>query len=238
MKHKSELAKALRDPQSRWFYVTNDVLAFFTIISVVAIVLETVPALTKYQYIFDGIEYVVVVVFTVEYVTRWVVTKPGWRYPLSFLGIIDLLAILPTYLGLTNLTFLKTARVVRILSFLRMVRLAKLRHLSRRDPDEQLSVYRLNVALYFVSLAGATLLFGNLLYLVEAEAGTYASIPAAMLWTIETFLGGSVTATELPKTVLGEIIGILTRFSGLVLLGLLLTVIGSSVQKLIFGKTI
>lgn len=230
------LSQALLDPRSRWFYVTNDVLAFVTIVSVLAVVLETVPALEAYTEVFTLVEYVAVAVFTVEYVARWIVHKPGWRYAISFLGVIDLLAILPTYLGLTNLTFLKTARVVRILSFLRLVRLAKLRHLRRRDPDEELSIYRLNLTLYFVALTGATVLFGSLLYVVEVEAGTFASAPAAMLWTIETFLGGSITSTQLPQTVLGEILALLTRFTGLVLLGLLLTVVGNSVQKLLLGQ--
>lgn len=226
------------DPGTRSFAIVNNVLAALTLISVLALILETVPELAAYDRIFRTVEYVAVAFFTIEYLLRILAErKDVGAYALSFFGIIDLLAIVPTYLGLTNLTFLKTARVLRILRLLRMIRLAKLarfEHRRRRDLEDYRHLYRLNVGIYFFALLAAMILFGTLIYIGEGGIATFGSIPLGMLWAAKLLLGG--VAQEQPVTVYGEMIAIAARFTGLVLFGLLIAIIGNTAKRLLFGS--
>jgi voltage-gated potassium channel len=65
-------------------------------------------------------ERLVASIFTVEYALRWIRSK-NWRYPITFTAIVDLLAVLPFYVG-----FLVDLRVLRLIRTLRMLRLFKL----------------------------------------------------------------------------------------------------------------
>ena len=88
----------------------------------------------------------------------WGVLSPIRKIPIkyifSFLGVVDLLAIAPTFLGLTNLTFLKSVRMLRILRFLRMGRLAKIARIGGKkhdlkDLEDYSSIYKMNIQIYF-----------------------------------------------------------------------------------------
>lgn len=224
------LQKAFLRPQSRMFHVVNDFLALLTVVSIVAVVLETVPAFAPYATAFLVIEWVAVVFFTLEYLGRLLVSQPTWRYPLSFFGLVDLVSIVPTFLGLGNLTFLKSARALRILRLLRMLRLAKVARSGVLD-EENFGVLSLNVLIYFVTLVFALLVTGTAMYLVEPTTSAFVSIPAGMWWSLKVFMAG-ITVVE-PVTVLGEFFFVVTRFIGLLLLGLLVGVVGNVFQSLL-----
>ena len=89
--------KAFTDSSTRLFHYVNDFFALLTIISIVSVVLETVPSLQTYSQIFFIIEWVAVLLFTVEYVGRTIASKPIWKYPTSFFGYVDLVSIVPTF---------------------------------------------------------------------------------------------------------------------------------------------
>lgn len=213
-----------QDPSSKLFVRTNNFFALLTIISIVSLVLETVAGLSDYQVVFVSIEWCAVVFFSLEYIGRFVVSKPKWKYPLSFFGIIDLVSIVPTLLGLGNFTFLKSARALRIIRLLRMLRLAKM---TRSDvvSEENLGVLSLNVLIYFATLVTALLITGTAIYLTEPNTSAFASIPAGMWWSLKVFMAG-IPVVE-PVTQLGEFFFVLTRFVGLLLLGLLVGVVGN-----------
>jgi len=229
---KALLIKAFARPTTKTFHVVQDFLALLTIVSIVALVLETVPALSGYSQTFLIVEWVVVSVFTLEYISRLYVTKPGYKYSLSFFGIIDLVLILPTFLGLGNFTFLKSARALRIIRLLRMLRLAKITR-SNVIAEENLSILSLNVLIYFVTLLFALMVTGTAMYLVEPTAAAFASIPAGMWWSLKVFMAG-IPVTE-PTTQLGELFFVLTRFIGLLLLGLLIGVVGNVFRMVLGG---
>jgi len=229
---------SLYKPQTKSFAFVNDFLAVVTLISVFSLILETVPRFENFIPVFNAIEYGAVFFFTLEYLTRVLLNKRQMSsYVFSFFGIIDLLAIVPTYLGFSNLTFLKTARILRILRLLRMIRLAKIARFEtqkRNDLEDYGAIYRLNIGIYFFSLFCAVTLFGTLIYIVEGHNPTFSTIPSAMLWAIKPLLGG--IAQQMPATALGEIVAILARFTGLILFGLLIAIIGNSVRRLMFGS--
>ena len=218
---------------TRTHQVMGNFLALLTIASIVSLVLETVPALQTYNHIFVFIEWFAVVFFGLEYGARFSVSQPKIKYVFSFFGIIDLVSILPTILGLGNFTFLKSARALRIIRLLRMLRLAKVSRAGLVDEDD-LGVVSLNVLIYFTTLLFALLATGTAMYLVEPNSSAFASIPAGMWWSLKVFMAGIPVAE--PVTALGEAFFVLTRFVGLLMLGLLVGVVGNVFRMFLTGK--
>lgn len=207
-------------------------MAVVTIVSILAVVLETVPSLSVYEKWFLLIEWVAVIIFSLEYLGRLLVTKPRYRYVFSFFGIIDLVAILPTLLGLGNLTFLKSARAIRIIRLLRILRLAKItRNPKGQDIEESFGVYGFNILIYGATLLLSLLVMGTLIYLAESDTESFASIPAGMWWSLKVFMGGM--AVTVPDTQFGEVVYVATRFVGLLLFGLLVGVVGNVFRLLL-----
>jgi len=225
--------KMFSDQPGSTHHLVNDFFALLTIVSIVALVLETVPSLTHYSQTFFIIEWVAVSLFTVEYIGRTLASKPVWRYPTSFFGYIDLVSILPTFLGLGNFTFLKSARALRIIRLLRMFRLARVARSNVLD-ENSMSTLSLNVLIYFVVLVFALLVTGTLMYLVEPTTAAFVSIPAGMWWSLKVFMAG-IPVVE-PVTQLGEFFFVVTRFVGLLLLGLLVGVVGNVFRGLLNRK--
>lgn len=218
---------------TRTYHVVSDFLALLTVISIVSLVLETVPAMQKYGPVFVFIEWFAVVFFGLEYLARLTVSQPKWKYPTSFFGVVDLVSILPTIFGLGNFTFLKSARALRIIRMLRMLRLAKVGRSGLVD-EENFSVLSINVLIYFVTLLFALLVTGTAMYLVEPSHSAFSSIPAGMWWSLKVFMAGIPVAE--PATTIGEVFFVLTRFIGLLLLGLLVGVVGNVFRSLLMGK--
>jgi voltage-gated potassium channel len=231
---KQVVARAFEHPSSPYFTVINDTLAAATVVSIIAIILETVPSLTHYHGLFLTIEWITVALFSLEYILRLWSSKRRRDYALSFFGIIDLVAILPTFIGITNLTFLKSARIIRIIRFLRLVRISKLSRVNVKDVEETIGIFGLNIALYAAALLLALLSFGVLLHLFDTTAGHYWSIPAGMYWAFAVFLGGLPAA--IPPGTTGTLIFILAKFTGMALFGLLVGVVGKLFNQIILGK--
>lgn len=233
MNLRAAVRKAFDDPNSQLFAVVNDMFAFATLVSVAAIILESVHALAPYETIFKTIEYLTVSLFTIEYAGRFLVAKSKPGYIFSFFGIIDILAIIPTYLGLANLTFLKTARSLRILRFLRMLRLAKLARLGEKPGTPQ-SLYRLNIQIYAVALTTALLVLGSLLFLFEGHQPYAKDLPTSIFWAFKAVLGG--LPYQQPETTAGIVVLVLARFASMILLGLMLGLVGTLTRKALIGS--
>ena len=238
MKKKAKRAKLpavdmFDDPKNKYFSFANTILAIMTLVSVAAIALETVESFQKYHLIFKSIEWLAVILFTVEYVTRLFTNKKPITYIFSFFGIIDLVAILPSILGMSNLTFLKSVRTVRIIRLLRMLRLAKFSRVRNKKGASQ-SVYKINLEIYFLTLTLAVLVLGSLFYTFEHGVEHARDIPSGMYWALKAILGG--LPTPQPETIGGTVTLILTRFTSMILLGMMLSLIGTMIRKMLIGS--
>jgi voltage-gated potassium channel len=231
--------KAFYDPDSRIFVAVNDFLSFVTIISIVTIILETVPALSPEHPLFLFMEYTAVVFFSVEYVCRIIGANKKLSYVFSFFGLIDLLAIIPTLLHLSNLTPLKSVRAIRILRFLRILRITKVNRIEIGDSQEEfVEVYKINLKIYFLASLTIILILGSLAYIFEEGNNGFGSIPESMLWVTKIVLADPGIKT-FPQTVGGTAISLVARFFGLVLLGFLIRIVGDLINRFLLGiKTI
>ncbi|MBX9765295.1 ion transporter [Patescibacteria group bacterium] len=232
--------KSFYEPDSKQFIAVNDVLSFLTILSVLAVVLESVTELSQYHVIFITVEWIAVIFFTLEYLGRLYTHPKPLHYAFSFFGIIDLLSIVPTYIAGLNLTALKTVRMLRILRFLRILRVSKvirqqIHHVRSGDFEDFGAMFRLNALIYVTAVFTTAIIFGTLAYFFEHDNPSFNNIPRASLWALEAFLGGSISS-RVTETDVGLVIGIFTRFAGLVLFAFLIHIVGNAVSYLLFGK--
>ena len=229
---KKAIFSAFENYDSPYYRLVNDTLALVTIISIASVALETVPSIQNYS-IFKIIEWFSVILFSLEYMLRIWSSPKRLRYIFSFFGLVDLVSILPSLLGVGNLTFLKSARIVRILRFLRLLRLVKLSRVKSSRAGG-LGVFSLNIFIYFIALISILFIFGLVLHLSSSEGGHYWSIPGGMLWALLVFfsyppeyeVGGSF----------GLVITILAKFCGMVMFGLLIGVTGQMLNNFLLGR--
>src|SRR5919106_4135986 len=118
-------------PQGRAF---DQVLLVAILLSVVAVVLESVPAIRDaHGHTLRIVEWIFTVLFTVEYVLRLLSARDAVRYARSFFGVMDLVAVLPTYLALV-VPVTHALMVIRAVRLLRVFRIFKLvRYLSEAE---------------------------------------------------------------------------------------------------------
>ncbi len=165
------------------------VLLIVIILSILVVMLETVSSFSVHyaDFLFYA-EWVLTIFFTMEYILRLYSVYKPMKYATSFFGIVDLLAILPTYLSLI-FTGSHYLLVIRALRLLRMFRIFKLgHHISQGEiilKSLKASIPKITVFLYFVVLM--TIIFGSVMYLVEGGTNeNFDSIPRSIYWSIVT----------------------------------------------------
>lgn len=212
-------------PDHPAFKFVNGLLTLTIIASIIAAVLETVESLTPFNLLFAGTEYTAVAIFILEYIARIKLSRKPLRYICSFFGIVDLLAIIPTLLGLADFTFLKLVRIIRMLRLLRMTHIAKFAD-TKHAKARFRSLYIFHLEMWLLTTLGTLLTFGTLLYIFEDTEAP--SIPAGMLLVL-TIIGG--INHVMPETLAGTITIIAVEVTGAGLLGILLILTGTMIGK-------
>jgi voltage-gated potassium channel len=163
-------------------------LLIIILLSVVLVLLESVPAYRKeYHEAFLISEWVITGIFTAEYFLRiWIVRNP-WRYIFSFFGIIDFLAVIPTFIGLIIVGY-QSILVIRVLRLLRVFRILKLTRYSvaGRILSRAIWASRQKISVFLFSVLLLVIIIGTLMYLIEGEPGGFTSIPKSIYWAIVT----------------------------------------------------
>jgi voltage-gated potassium channel len=175
--------------------------------SVLVVMLDSVEALNaRFGGLFMAFEIGFTALFTVEYVARLACVRRPLRYATSFFGVIDLVAVLPTYLALLvpGLHALIDVRVLRLLRIFRILKLgAYVAEYRALGLALAASRRKITVFLFFVMMI--VLVMGTLMYLVEGPENGFTSIPIGVYWAITTMT--TVGFGDLvPKTDLGRFI--------------------------------
>ena len=201
-----------------WISVFNRITIGLILASVAVVILETEPSLAGYSDMFMVLNYFFAGFFTLEYLLRWYQSE-DWKYPLTPMAIVDLVALLPFYFMFFSDSFL-----LRLFRLARLLALAKLGRFSKAHVRIMRAFwkvrYELGVAL---SLAGfATVLGASLMYMIEGpdQPEAFGSIPRALWWGIVslTTIGyGDVY----PTTLEGKLF---TAFYALIAIGFLAVV--------------
>lgn len=183
-----------------------DVLVFVTIaLSVVVVILESVPSVVAvHGPLLRKLEWGITIWFTLEYSMRLVTSANPFRYATSFYGIIDLLAIIPTYLSLFFVGA-QSLMVFRAFRFLRIFRVFKMaRFVSEASVLVMaMKASRRKITVFMCFLLSIALVLGALMYVIEGESHGFESIPEGIYWAIVTMTtvgyGDVVPSTPLGK---------------------------------------
>lgn len=169
----------------RWF---DQALIAAIIISVIVVVADSVQSVAIDHHLSLYLaEWVLTIVFTLEYIARLVCVRHPWRYATSFYGVIDLLAVLPTYIALVmpEVGALVDVRVLRLLRVFRVFKLT----LFVKEYVGIAHALRASARKIFVFLSAVLLIVlvtGTLMYVVEGAEHGFSSIPLAVYWAITT----------------------------------------------------
>ncbi|MFT5101780.1 MAG: voltage-gated potassium channel [Planctomycetaceae bacterium] len=190
-------------------------LIWFIIASVMSVMLGSIAAVSaKYGGILHSLEWFFTVIFSLEFIVRvWCAKKP-LKYATGFFGIVDVLAILPTYISLIlpGSQYLLVIRIIRVLRIFRVLKLVQF----IAEAQAMIQVFKSSgrkLAVFFATVITLVIIFGSVMYIIEGEAHGFTSIPRSIYWAIVTMTTvgyGDIS----PETALGQAIASVVMLLG------------------------
>lgn len=177
------------------------------LLSVLVVMLESVSELRdQFGELFIVLEWVLTILFTFEYLLRLSCVRKPWDYAISFYGVIDLLAILPTYVAVF-LPGSQSLIVIRALRLIRVFRVLRIAHCLREAENLWIAwkATQSKIAVFLLVVLTLVLIMGSTMYLIEGPENGFSNIPISVYWAIVTMttVGYGDIA---PQTVLGQIL--------------------------------
>ncbi len=172
-------------PAGKYF----DLLLIISILlSVFVVMLDSVRSYRiEHGELLHNIEWFFTILFTIEYSLRLICVKSKVRYSTSLFGIVDFLAIIPTYLSL----FLPGSQFLLIIRILRVLRIFRILKLVKYLSEAELLIKALNassrkITVFLFTVLTLVVILGSLMYLIEGEENGFTSIPISIFWAIVT----------------------------------------------------
>ena len=195
---------------------TFDVLLIASIfLSIIVVMLDSVASISAVcgRQLFL-LEWFFTLLFTVEYLLRLSCIGRPWRYASSFFGVIDLLAVLPSYLSL----LLPGAEIFLVIRILRVLRIFRVLKLVQYIGEANLLIKAMKasmrkITVFMFAVLSLVIIFGSLIYLIEGEQNGFTSIPRSIYWAIVTMTTvgyGDIS----PKTGFGQALAALVMIIG------------------------
>lgn len=181
------------------------VLIWCILISVGVVMLDSIAELSaRFGEYFVIAEWVFTTLFTIEYLLRLASVNKPLNYATSFFGVIDLLAIVPTYAGLffPSGKYLVVIRVLRVLRVFRVLKFVQ--YIGEADMlIKALAASRRKITVFIFSVLAVVIVIGSIMYIIEGEGSGFTSIPKGIYWAIVTMttVGYGDIA---PVTVMGQ----------------------------------
>lgn len=193
-----------------------DVILLITILaSILLVMLESVKSIDAQYHTFLNIsEWIITILFSLEYIARIISVKKPANYIFSFYGIIDLLSTLPKYISLifAGTHALIALRALRLLRIFRILKLARYLGASQ-NLASAIKASKAKISVFLFAVLIAATVFGTIMYLVEGEESGFTNIPKSVYWCIVTLTTvgfGDIT----PTTPLGQFIASLIMILG------------------------
>ncbi|WP_303318015.1 ion transporter [Flavivirga abyssicola] len=193
-----------------------DVVLLITIIaSIILVMLESVNSIDiKYHNFLNISEWIITILFSVEYIARIITVKKPFKYITSFYGIIDLLSTIPKYISLIfgGVHALAALRALRLLRVFRILKLARYLGASNNLVNA-LKASRAKISVFLFAVLIIAIILGTIMYLIEGEENGFTNIPKSVYWCIVTLttVGFGDIA---PQTPLGQFIASLVMILG------------------------
>lgn len=193
----------------------DQILIAVILLSVAVVLADSVQSLSERMHgVFFVMEWAFTLMFTLEYVARLSCVRHPWRYATSFFGIVDLVAILPTYLALLfpELHALIDVRILRLLRIFRVFKLVAY-VTEYQQLGRALVASRRKILVFLSAVLMIVLIMGTLMYVVEGPQNGFTSVPTSVYWAITTMTTvgfGDIT----PKTDIGRLISSMMMLVG------------------------
>ncbi|PWS33106.1 ion transporter [Pedobacter paludis] len=161
-------------------------IAIFT--SIIVVMLDSVVSIhQKYGDLFKTLELIYSVLFTIEYILRLISIRKPVKYVFSLLGIIDLIALIPSYLSIFFIGA-QSLLVFRALRLLRVFRIFKLGHFLTEINflTQALKGSVRKISIFLLTVLTITVILGSIMYLVEKRENGFSNIPESIYWAIVT----------------------------------------------------
>jgi voltage-gated potassium channel len=193
-----------------------DVLLMVSIVaSVVLVMLDSVSSIqqTHGELLYLG-EWIFTLLFTIEYILRLYCVGRPLAYATSFFGVVDLLAVLPTYLSIfiPGTQYFLVIRVLRVLRIFRVLKLVKYVG-ETRLLMQALRASQRKITVFLFAVLSLVVIFGSLIYLIEDPDSGFTSIPKSIYWAIVTLTTvgyGDIT----PRTEFGQVVSAIIMIIG------------------------
>ena len=164
------------------------VLICSIVLSVTVVLLDSMgPVRVKYGDLLYAAEWFFTILFTIEYILRLISVRWPLRYAASFFGVVDMLAILPTYLSLLlpGSQYLLTIRVLRLLRIFRVFKLATYIN-EAQIIITALQASRRKISVFLFTVMIIVIIIGSVMYVVEGAENGFVNIPTSIYWAIVT----------------------------------------------------
>lgn len=202
------------------------------ILSIIVVMLDSVSKIhNNYGNALYFAEWAFTILFTMEYILRIYTAEDKRKYIFSFYGIIDLLAILPTYISLFLVGY-QYLIIIRVLRLLRIFRILKLYRFIGASSHlvESLKASRHKIAVFLSAVMAIVVVMGAAMYLIEGPDHGFRSIPESIYWAIITLTTvgyGDIT----PVTPLGKTLAALVMILGYSIIAVPTGIITSELTK-------
>ncbi|HYW56608.1 MAG TPA: ion transporter [Polaromonas sp.] len=193
----------------------DQALIVIILLSIAVVMVDSVQAVNlRYGQALNSLEWLFTLLFTAEYLARLFCVRKPMQYATSFFGIIDLVAVLPTYLALffPELHALIDVRVLRLLRVFRVFKLAAY-VAEYQFLLSALAASGRKILVFLSAVLMVVLIMGTLMYVVEGQTNGFTSIPTSIYWAISTVTTvgfGDIT----PKTDFGRFIASIMMLMG------------------------
>jgi voltage-gated potassium channel len=208
------------------------ILLIVIVISITVVMLESVPSISvKYGDNLIVLEWILTILFSIEYIARLSCIGSPWKYVTSFYGIVDLLSILPTYLGLfiSGTQSLTVIRSLRLLRIFRILKLAQFIGESNMLLDS-LKRSKAKIIVFMFFILSLTFILGTLMYIIESPESGFTSIPRSIYWAIVTLTTVGYGDIH-PHTGLGQFLASLIMITGYAVIAVPTGIVSAEIAK-------
>ena len=185
---KDRLHEIIFEADTKKGKIFDVILLIAILISVFVVILSSVESIEKdYGLLLRVTEWIFTILFTIEYILRIYSIKKPFKYIFSFMGIIDFLSIIPTYLVflyspiyvLVDIRAIRLIRIFRVFKLSRYLRGANIMQIALKSSRPKIIVFLLSVILIVIILA-------TLMYIVEGQKNGFENIPKSIYWSVVT----------------------------------------------------
>lgn len=229
---RKELYQVIFGTETKLGRLFDIVLLWAILLSISIVIFESLKSLrTEYSSFFIYSEWFFTILFTIEYFTRiWISPKP-FRYIFSFLGLVDLLSIIPTYLSLA-LTGTHYLVVIRAIRLLRVFRILKLNYFLNQGDiiAKALKSSIKKIGVFLFAILNIVIIIGAAMYVIEGEGNGFDSIPRSIYWaivTITTVGYGDIS----PQTSLGQFVSSVIMIVGYAIIAVPTGIVSSEITR-------